>query len=363
MNPEAAAGTRRTRKRTWFLLGLGAMVLCAVVWSALGGPGVGTSPLPQPPPIPDPNGYDDVLEAGRAIEQAKTMAPRLDLAKADETVLAPIVAANREAIARARTGLDKAFQVPVVYHIDYIIEVLMRDESSIRSGLVRGLTAEGRLAVLQGRIEDAAASYSDQIRLGEELSHNVPMIAYLVSIAVQSTGLHNLRDLRDKLSPDQCRRAIHLLEKIDGKRERAGDVAKSETQFMNANVRKMGFLASISMRVSGAQAKGIAEATSTLDSSERRQNAARRVLLTNLALRAYRLEHGEDPPDLDALVPSILKSVPIDPYSEKPLLYLKRGKDGAVYSVGPDRDDDKSAKPLPVKHVDTTDGDFTIDSF
>ena len=208
-----------------------------------------------------------------------------------------------------------------------------------------------------------SASYSDLIRLGEVMSHNVPMIAYLVSIAVQSTGLHNLRDLRDKLSPDQCRRVIRFLEEIDRKRERAGDVAISETQFMNANVRKMGFLASISMKVSGVQAMQIAQATSTLDASERRQNAARRLLLTDLALRIYRLEHGEDPPDLDALVPSILKSVPIDPYSEKPLLYQKRGKDGTVYSVGPDRDDDKLAKPLPVKHVDTTDGDFTIDSF
>jgi hypothetical protein len=129
------------------LLGLGGVVLCAVVWSALGGPGVGSSPLPQPPAIPDPNGYDDVLEAGRAIEQSKNMAPSLDLAKADETVLGPIAAANRDEIARARKGLDKPFQVPVIYHMDYIIEVLMRDVGSIRGGLVRGLTAEGRLAV------------------------------------------------------------------------------------------------------------------------------------------------------------------------------------------------------------------------
>ena len=107
MNPEAAAGTRRTRKRTWFLLGLGGVILCAVVWSALGGPGVGASPLPQPPPIPDPNGYDDVLEAGRAIEQAGTMAPRLDLAKADETVLA---ADRRSQPRRNRSSAEGAGQ-------------------------------------------------------------------------------------------------------------------------------------------------------------------------------------------------------------------------------------------------------------
>jgi hypothetical protein len=363
MSPETGSVPHRTRKRTWVLLGLGGVILCVAVWSAIGGPGVDRTPLPQSPAIPDPNGYDDVLEASQAIEQANTMAPRLDLANADQTVLAPIVAANREAIILARKGLDKPFQVPVVYDIDYIIGVLMRDVASIRAGLVRALTAEGRLAVLQGRIDDAIACYSDQLRLGEAMGHRVPMIAYLVSFAVESTGIHNLRDLRDKLSPDQCRHVVSLLEQADAKRERTVDIVKSETVFMNANVRRMGFLARISMNVSGVQAKQIAQNTSILDDAETRQNVAQRVLLTHLALRIYRLEHGEDPPDLRSLVPSILKSVPIDPYSEKPLLYLKRGKDGTVYSVGPDRDDDKLAKPLPVRHVGTTDGDYTIDSF
>jgi hypothetical protein len=363
MSSEAGAGTRRTRKRNWVLLGLGGVILCAVVWSAIGGPGVDTSPLPQSPALPDPNGYDEVLEAGRTIEQAGTMAPRLDLAKADETVLTPIVAANRDAVARARKGLEKSFQVPVVYNVDHMVNVLWKDLVSIRGGLVRGLTAEGRQAVLQGRIDDATASYSDQIRLGEALSHNVPMMAYFMSVAVESTGLHNLRDLRDKLSPDQCRRVISLLEEIDGNRSHYVETVRSETQFMNANVRKAGFLVRISMSVSGAQAKQIAQTTSILDASERRQNAARRLLLTDLAIRVYRQEHRADPPDLKALVPSILKSVPIDPYSEKPLPYQKRGKEGAVYSVGPDRDDDKVTKPLPVRHVDTSDGDYTIDSF
>ena len=68
-----------------------ASILIAIVWSALGGPGLDRSPLPEPPPIPDPNGYDDVLEAGRAIEKSGLTGPKLDLAKADQTVLEPVV--------------------------------------------------------------------------------------------------------------------------------------------------------------------------------------------------------------------------------------------------------------------------------
>jgi hypothetical protein len=247
--------------------------------------------------------------------------------------------------------------------MDYIMTVLVRDVGSIRGGLARGLSAEGRLAALQGRIDDAVRSDVDLIRLGQALGRRVPMIAYMMSIAVESIGLHHLRDIRDKLNQDQCRRVIFILEAGDGNRVRAAEVATCETQFMNANVRKMGFLPRISMKVTGVQAKQVAEATSILDSTEKRQNAARRLLLTDLAIRVYRQEHGSDPPDLNALVPSILKSVPIDPYSDRPLQYRKRGKDGVAYSFGPDRDDDMLSKPLPVKHVDTTDGDFTIDSF
>ncbi len=206
-------------------------------------------------------------------------------------------------------------------------------------------------------------SFLDQVRLGEAISRQVPMLAYLTSVAVGSTGLHNLRDVRDKLSPEECRRVIGLLEEIDRNHERVVDVAARETQFMNANLRKMGVFASITMRVTGILAKNVGQVETTLESSEKRQAATRRVLLTALALRVYRLEHGEDPPDLAAVVPSILKSVPVDPYSAKPLIYVKGRKDGVVYSVGPDRDDDNLARPLPLKHVDTADGDFTIDSF
>jgi hypothetical protein len=363
MTSEAGAVTRRTRKRTWVLLGLGGVILCAAVWSALGGPGVGAGPLPQPPPIPVPNGYDEVLEAGRAIEQSGIMGPKLDLSKADAAVLEPVVAANREAIARARKGLDQAFQVPVVYHMDYIMQVLLRDVGSIRGGLARGLSAEGRLAVFQGRIDDAIRCDVDLIRLGEALGRRVPMIAYMMSIAVESTGLRHLRDVREKLSPDQCRRVIGLLEEVDHNGERATLVAARETQFMSANLKRMPFFAGISMKVSGMYAKDVAQVESTLASLEKRQNAARRLLFTDLAIRVYRNEHGSDPPDLNALVRSILKSVPIDPYTDRPLQYRKSGKDGIVYSFGPDRDDDMLSNPLPVKHLDTTDGDYTIDSF
>jgi hypothetical protein len=362
MTTEVGGPSARTRIWTWVWLGLGGLVLAFVVWSALGGPGLDRD-TPQSPPLPVPNGYDEVLEAGRAIEKSETIGAKVDLVKADAAVLGPIVEANREAIALARKGLDKPIQVPVVYHMEYLMNVMMRDMGSIRAGVVRGLTAEGRLAALQGRIDESADCFADQIRLGAALGRRLPMLGYHVGLAVQSVGLHNLRDIRDKLGAKQSRQLIAFLEEIDRKRERADDVAAREGQFMNANVRSMGLLARISMKVTGLPAKDLAQARAILESSEKRQNAARRLLLTDLAVRVYREEHGEDPPDLNALVPSVLKAVPIDPYSDRPLRYQKRGKTGIVYSLGPDRDDDKLSKTVNQRHLDTDDGDYTIDSF
>ncbi len=251
----------------------------------------------------------------------------------------------------------------MIYEINHMMKVTNRDLGSIRGGLVRGMVAQGRLAELQGRVDDAIDSFSDILRLSEAMSHRVPLIAFQISQAIENNGLYHLRDMREKLTPDQCRKLISLLEETDQKQERGDATILYEKVFMNANMKQMGFIPSVMVKVTGIQGKTAAQVTQMVESSEHRQAAARRVLLTDLAVRLYRAEAGEAAPDLNALVPSILKSVPVDPYTGKALRYVKRGKDGVVYSVGPDRDDDNLATPLGKRHLDTSDGDFAIDSF
>ena len=68
------------------------------------------------------------------------------------------------------------------------------------------------------------------------------------------------------------------------------------------------------------------------------QNA---LLVTTLALQAYRQDHGAYPPSLAALVPGYLKAVPTDPFAfSGPLRYKLAGTKYALYSVGPDGKDD-----------------------
>lgn len=73
-----------------------------------------------------------------------------------------------------------------------------------------------------------------------------------------------------------------------------------------------------------------------------------RLLLTQLALHAWRQENGAYPPSLAQLVPEILTAVPLDPFTaDQPLRYRREGDGYRLYSAGPDGDDD-GGRPLPV---------------
>ena len=79
-----------------------------------------------------------------------------------------------------------------------------------------------------------------------------------------------------------------------------------------------------------------------------RAQTADRVLMLRFALRAHQLEHnGALPPNLQALVPSYIRSVPFDPFGKsESLRYKTDGKTYALWSIGPDGRDD-GGEPMP----------------
>ncbi len=65
-----------------------------------------------------------------------------------------------------------------------------------------------------------------------------------------------------------------------------------------------------------------------------------RLLMTMLALRAYKLDHqGSYPQTLGGLTPKYLSAVPLDPFADQaPFQYrpVKGGASYLLYSIGPD---------------------------
>jgi hypothetical protein len=72
--------------------------------------------------------------------------------------------------------------------------------------------------------------------------------------------------------------------------------------------------------------------------------AQRDVLLQGLrvliAITGYRHATGAPPATLQALTPTYLSAVPVDPFDGQPLRYARRGSDYVLYSVGPDGKDE-----------------------
>ncbi len=72
-----------------------------------------------------------------------------------------------------------------------------------------------------------------------------------------------------------------------------------------------------------------------------RAKASHEALVTILAVKGWRLEKDEYPAALGDLVTAgLLKELPPDPYSDKPLVYKKTEDDFTLYSVGPNFADD-----------------------
>lgn len=81
---------------------------------------------------------------------------------------------------------------------------------------------------------------------------------------------------------------------------------------------------------------------------ELRRNA---VLCVAAVLKWTRDNEGRLPEDLEKVFSAIgLDHVPVDPYSGTPLKIAIIGGKTAIYSVGPDGDDDRAARPIDVFH-------------
>jgi len=72
-----------------------------------------------------------------------------------------------------------------------------------------------------------------------------------------------------------------------------------------------------------------------------RGRALHEATVTVLALKRWRLEKGQYPMSLNELVMAgYLEQVPMDPYSDKRVIYKKTDDSFVLYSLGPDFDDD-----------------------
>jgi hypothetical protein len=305
---------------------------------------------PVGPPLPNPNGYDDFLKAAALVTGDVGNASTLD-----RNSLRALVSTNAESLRLLRLGLTRDCSVPTDSAMTNIAGVL-GDLANLKS-LVRLLSEEGRLAEMEARYEDAAHSYLDAIRFGNEMSRGGFIIHRLVGIASEAIGYTPLSKLVPKLSPLEARPLIVKLEKIDITGITWEEVRRNEYGFARSELSQ------------GANpitfVKSLWQNWSSLKRAAMRHKelvAHVRLLTAELAVRCYQSEQGRAPSVLEQLVPKYLQRVPSDPFSDKPLIYRSQGTNWVLYSVGEDGVDDGGKRAGRSVAGSVTKGDLFYDS-
>jgi hypothetical protein len=166
---------------------------------------------PAQPPLPNPNGYDDFVKAAGQVTDDAGNAPTLD-----RDNLRALISSNAEPLQLVRVGLTKQCVMPIDFtlinaagHLNQLAEM---------KRLVQLLAAEGRLAEIENRPTDAARSYADVIRFGNEMSRGGLVITRLVGLACEAIGCHALAKVLPTLSHEATRKTLAELEKVDANR-------------------------------------------------------------------------------------------------------------------------------------------------
>ena len=257
---------------------------------------------PAPPkPMPNPNGYDDFVKAGKMLKLTTN-----DFSTMTEVELAALVATNAPALKLLRIGLSRECRVPNDYSTNYE-DRLIAELSSIKE-LALNLRAEGKLAEMQNRTNDMLRSYLDAVTLGERGSLGGTMISKLVGIRCESIGRSGLQPLVESLNSQQCHLVAKTLEVLDEIELPAADVLSEETAFMNKILGTFGH-----KLFALAAYKLQQESKSKFLAKYQKNQLARRQMMIDFAARAYQLDKGKPPAAISDLVPDYLKALPKDP--------------------------------------------------
>jgi hypothetical protein len=317
------------RPKLWqILVGLGVIALALltlVLVSVLRSP-----PSEESRPLPNPNGYDDILKATAQVTPIDVPGRAIDELTLEE--LQAAVESNQAALRLARAALGRECRVPVEYSQAYLTSH-MPELGGVKR-LAQAFRAEGRLAEKENRAGEAARSYLDAIRLGHAVAQGGFMIDRLVGIAMEAIGMMPLQRLADRLDVKNCREFVVALEKVESGRESWETVLRRERVFARrtAGWRYVVFAPVLKRMLRPAEDTGYRRLQS--------RDAHLRLLMLELAIRCQQLEKGSPPQSLGELVPSQLKAVPLDPFSNKPFIYRLEGTGFKLYSVGPDGKDD-----------------------
>jgi hypothetical protein len=268
---------------------------------------------PAPAKLPDPNGYDDLVQAGSLVNGDWF---HTDLTRPDLARLRPLVEANRAALELARVGLGRECVVP----IENSQEGLSRHIGSTRQLIQLSRLFQGEAIVFEvdGRFLDSSKTYREKIALGQAIAQGGMGEDMLLGSVFQIQAIGGLRELCDRLPSEEIPVLLRELESVDKHRVSLRDVDdRWQAWYQGAHnplIRTM-------YRWNGVYETGQSSQINMARQGRERAARSLRFLLAELAIHAYHEDKKAWPRSLGDLVPVYLASVPLDPVTGLPIDY------------------------------------------
>ena len=262
------------------------------------------------PVLPVPNGYDDLLKAAQLVVSDG----RRSYDDATDAEIADLVTRNRSAIELARIGCERDCRVALEPNRNYWIN---HGNVQNRFKLVaRVFLAEGLLAERDGRTNDAAHSYLDGIRFARCSSRGGCIVDRLIGMNCENFVADRLGGLVQMLDARTCREFCKVLEALDADTEPWEATSQRNRIYLRTistpRERIIDWVADLERRRKGQPRRDTPRKQHADEGSLRL-----RYLIVHLAKRAYRLENGKTARQATQLVPSYLRAIPKDPFSQK----------------------------------------------
>lgn len=288
--------------------------------------------IPEAPPL-GPNVYTDWVQAAKLLPLANT--PRAY--ESSPEVLKAFVVQYRSALDQAHAAVQRSGHVPLQYDMNDMSRITPYHSQA--RNLAWAFDSEAVAAHQEGRDDDALRCCLDVFRLGDAMSRGGLLVEWLTKVAIEGIGACRLAGLRHEFSASQCRQAIDTIRKLEAQSEPFDVVAARDRVWESRSYPRYIYLAEQISRLIDLSRQP--DFTLTVKLTQ----ARKRLLLTELALCAYRQEHGGLPESLAELVPDYLPTVLEDPFSGKALIYWRTATGHQLYSVGADGKDDGGQPP------------------
>jgi hypothetical protein len=222
-------------------------------------------------------------------------------------------------------------------------------ENAVLYNLVHSLRSQSDLHRSRGQIDESAKYAEGALEVSRIASTGGIVCLDPPGQVAFNIGLVPVVQLRRSLSPQQAGKLARLLESLEHDREPAETTIQRDVMW-RAKSRRWRYELEralygdlIGMDIAHMPYSRANEGTM------RELRCMGNLVSIDLALRAYRADHGGWPARLDELCPAYLNSIPVDPLSGKFYVYRSAEPEFVLYSVGKDGNDNQGRFGNPMR--------------